>query len=260
LDLVLSVTTFYFSPHDFADPLPGHIYMIFVYGFAEVPVSFSEISRRDGKLVLGHTVRAVGSVTRALVNTAKPGVSIGVRGPYGNGWPVKESAGRDVLIIAGGIGLAQLRPVIKHVESRREDYGKLVILYGARTPEDMLFKYELSRYESIPNTTVKLSVDKPQPEWRGHVGFVTDLIDHVELDPKNTVAFVCGPEIMMKVAAKKLLAKGLRKDSIYLSLERRMRCGTGICGTCQLGHFFVCKDGPVFSYEAVEDYLRVEGL
>jgi len=260
VDEAPSVKTIYISIPYSAEPLPGQFNMIYVKGYGEVPVSLSEISRRGGRLVLGHTVRAAGSVTRALINTAKPGVSIGVRGPYGKGWPVKESMGRDVVVVAGGIGLAPLRPVIKHVESRREDYGKLVILYGARTPEDMLFKYELDKYKSMPNTTVKLSIDKPHPEWREYVGFVTDLIDHVELDPKNTVAFVCGPEIMMKVAAKKLLAKGLRKDSIYLSLERRMRCGTGICGTCQLGHFFVCRDGPVFSYEAVEDYLRVEGL
>jgi len=260
VDEAPGVKTIYVSPPNFAEPAPGQFNMIYIKGFGEVPVSLSDISLRGSKLVLGHTVRTVGSVTRALLNAAKVGAVIGIRGPYGNGWPLKSSAGKDLLIVAGGIGLAPLRPVIKYVESRRNEFGRLILLYGARTPEDMLYKYELEKYRSIPNSVVKYSIDKPYPGWREYVGFVTDLIDHVDIDPRNTVAFVCGPEIMMKVAARKLVAKGLRKEDIYLSLERRMRCGIGICGTCQLGHLFICRDGPVFSYDVVEEYMQVEGL
>lgn len=260
IDEAPNIKTFYVSLTDFTEPIPGQFNMIYIKGFGEVPISVSEISRKGNKLIIGHTIRAIGSVTQAFFNIAKIGTYIGIRGPYGNGWPLKNSTGRDIMIIAGGIGLAPLRPVIKYVENHRNEYGKLIILYGARTPLDMIFKYELDKYRLIPDTIVKLSIDKPYPGWREYVGFVTDLINMVDIDSKNVDAYVCGPEIMMMVATKKLISKGLRKDSIYLSLERRMRCGVGICGTCQLGHLFVCKDGPVFNYSMIEDYLKVEGL
>jgi NAD(P)H-flavin reductase len=188
------------------------------------------------------------------------GTFIGVRGPYGNGWPLKEAEGKDIVIIGGGIGMAPLRPIIKYIERNREKFGRVNILYGARTPKDLLYKYELDSYNNIPNAKLMLSSDTPAPGWTHHVGFVTDLIDKVDVDTKNSVVYVCGSEVMMRVATRKLLGKGFKKDNVFVSLERRMRCGIGVCGTCQFGHYFVCKDGPVFRYSDIEEYFLVEGI
>ncbi|MEM4827812.1 MAG: FAD/NAD(P)-binding protein [Desulfurococcaceae archaeon] len=240
---------------------PGQFNMIYYWGVGEVPVSISNLPlHREGYTLVEHTVKSVGTVTKAIVGSTKVGSSLGLRGPYGRGWPLREYEGFNLLLVAGGLGLAPLRPVIKYVSTRRDAYGKFYILYGARTPGDLLYKYELDEYSRIPGSKLLLSSDKWVEEWKHHVGFVTDLIDHVDLNPAETVVFVCGPEIMMKVAVTKLLHRGFRKDRVYVSLERRMRCGVGVCGTCQLGHLFVCKNGPVFSYEEVEDYLAVEGM
>jgi len=260
IDEAPNVKTFYISLTDYQEPMPGQYNMIYVRGFGEVPISVSGIYRRGGKLILGHTVRAIGSVTQAFFNKAEVGTYVGIRGPYGNGWPLKESVGRDVMIVAGGIGMAPLRPVVEYIREHRNDYGKFILLYGARTPMDLLYKYELNKYRAIPNSIVRYSIDKPYPGWYEYVGFVTDLINMVDVDPKNTIAYVCGPEIMIKVATRILLNKGFKKDDIYVSLERRMRCGVGLCGTCQLGHLFVCKNGPIFNYSVVEDYLKIDGL
>lgn len=255
-----NVKTIYVRIPHFPKPAPGQFCMLCTR-FGEIPISVSKIERRGESLVLGYTVRAVGTVSRYVVDSVAPGMFIGVKGPFGRGWPIDRVKGTNILVVAGGIGLAPLRPLIEYVMERRDEYGELTILYGARSPRDMLYKTELEEYRSIPNTRVLLSIDRPFNGWKGYVGFVTDLIDRVErLAGENTSVFICGPEVMMRVAVKKLIAKGFRKDSIFLSLERRMRCGYGICGSCQFGHFFVCKDGPVFSYHEIEDYLWVEGI
>ena len=254
------VRTYHIRVGGLAEPEPGQFNVLYVKGFGEVVISVSNYSRVDSDLVVEHTVRAVGAVTSYMHSSIDTGSLVGVRGPYGRGWPLREFEGFDVLIVGGGIGLAPLRPVLKYVARSRDRFGRLVLLYGARRPVDMLYKYEYGEYRAIPNSSVLFSIDMPYVGWDGYVGFVTDLIDRVDLDPRSSVAFVCGPEVMMKVAAAKLVKRGFREDRVFLSLERRCRCGIGICGTCQLGHFFVCRDGPVFSYQEVRDYLAVSGL
>ncbi|MET1159345.1 MAG: FAD/NAD(P)-binding protein [Thermoprotei archaeon] len=246
---------------EYGEAVPGQFNMIFSPGIGEVPISLSNLPRKYAEgVLLEHTLREAGAVTRSICRKASVGLALGIRGPYGRGWPLEECSGSDILIVAGGIGLAPLRPVIKYIEKNRESYGRLNILYGARTPNDMIYKYELSNFSKIPDTKLLLSVDKPYPGWTGYVGFVTELIKYSDVDTRRSCVMVCGPEIMMHVAAKKLIERGFSKDRIFLSLERRMRCGMGICGTCQFGHFFVCKDGPVFDLATIEDYLRVKGV
>lgn len=237
---------------------PGQFNMVYVFGLGEVPISFSGIYDRGD--IFDHTVRFVGAITRAIVRSIKIGSLIGIRGPYGVGWPVKEAEGNDVLVIAGGIGFAPLRPVVKHLIRYRDAYGRVNILYGARNPNEFLYRYEFDMYSSISNSRFMLSIDSPYPGWKHYVGFVTDLIRFADVDAKNSYAFVCGPEVMMRVAVEKLLEKGFKKDRVFLSLERRMRCGVGVCGSCQFGHLFVCKHGPVFRFSDIEDYLAVEGI
>ncbi len=254
------VKTIYVALRDFPEPAPGQFNMVYARGLGEVPISVSDAFRRGDRLVIAHTVRSVGAVTKHLTTFIEVGSQVGIRGPYGRGWPLEGMEGMDVLIVGGGIGLAPLRPIIRYVEARRDSFGRLFILYGARTPHDLIYKHELGKYTEIPNSVVKVSIDKPYEGWTGYVGFVTDLIDRIDLDPSRTTAYVCGPEVMMKVAVRRLASRGLKADKMFLSLERRMRCGMGVCGTCQFGHYFVCKDGPVFSYDELMNYLWVDGI
>jgi len=240
---------------------PGQFNMIYVYGLGEIPVSISSLPLRRGAYTqIDHTIRAIGAVTRAIFLRVGAGSIIGVRGPYGVGWPLIEAEGKDLVIIAGGVGLAPLRPVIQYIEANREKYGRVNILYGAKKPEFLLYKYEYEKYSSIPNSKLLLSSDTPSEGWRHYVGFVTELIKYIDVNVENAVVFLCGPEAMMRSAVKNLITRGFGKSNIYVSMERRMRCGVGLCGTCQFGHFFVCKDGPVFSYSDIEEYFWVEGL
>jgi len=243
-------------PHDFEKPMPGQFNELYVRGAGEIPISISDITEEG---LIAHTIRFVGTVTK-MFTELKEGDKVGVRGPYGNGWPLSELRGKDILIVAGGVGLAPLRPVIREVERNRSLYGKLMILYGARTPRDLLYRYEYSRYERIPDSEVLITVDRGDENWTGHVGVVTTLIPKVDIDPNNTIALVCGPEIMMRFTVKDLMARGLKGNQIYLSLERRMRCGVGLCGHCQVGPLFVCTEGPVFSYETIKRYFWVEQI
>ncbi|MEM2390188.1 MAG: FAD/NAD(P)-binding protein, partial [Ignisphaera sp.] len=230
-------------------------------GLGEVPISLANLPKSVGRsTVVEHTIRNVGAITKAVVYRISIGSIVGIRGPYGRGWPLNEVEGRDILIIGGGIGMAPLRPTIKYIEKSRERFGRINILFGARTPQDMLYKYELDSFKSIPNTKLMLSVDTYSNGWQYYVGFVTDLINYVDTDVDNAVAFLCGPEPMMRIGVKKLLDKGFRKDCLFLSLERRMRCGVGVCGTCQFGQYFICRNGPVFRYSDIEDYIWVEGI
>jgi NAD(P)H-flavin reductase len=181
----------------------------------------------------------------------KPGDALGVRGPYGSPWPVTEEEGHDVVVVAGGIGLAPLRPVLYHLMSQREKYGKIVLLYGARTPEDILYKRELERWRGKFDLEVQVTVDRGSSGWRGNVGVVTPLLSRAPFNPSNTVALLCGPEIMMRFAVIELQKRGVPADRMYLSMERNMKCALGYCGHCQYGPMFVCKDGPVFRFDRI---------
>ena len=235
--------------HSFA---PGQFSMLWVFGVGELPISVSGDPGERQELV--YTVRSVGRATHALVSR-KLGEPLGVRGPFGSSWPLERSKARDVLVVAGGIGLAPLRPVIYHVLRHRQSYGKLVVLYGARTPRDVLYRKELAGWAREADTHVLTTVDSGGLNWRGHVGVVTTLFRFTRLEPRRTVAMVCGPEIMMRFAIRELTARGFDDSDIYLSLERNMKCAVGSCGHCQYGPYYVCKDGPVFSYERVRQWL-----
>ncbi len=231
---------------------PGQFNMLYVFGAGEVPISISGDPATPSSLV--HTTRTVGAVTRAMRRVGR-GQILGVRGPFGTGWPVEEAEGSDVLIIAGGIGLAPLRPAVYRILAAREKYGKVALVYGTRTPADIPFRRELERWRSRFDLDVYVTVDRASGGWKGNVGVITTLIPKVQFDPTQAIAMVCGPEIMMRFTALELERRGMKASEIFLSLERNMKCGIGFCGHCQFGPTFVCKDGPVFPYSAVRDLL-----
>jgi NAD(P)H-flavin reductase len=232
---------------------PGQFSMLWVFGVGELPISISGNPAEHNQLV--YTVRSVGQATNALVSQA-PGADVGVRGPFGTGWPVDAARGRDVIVVAGGIGLAPLRPVIYEVLHHHEDYGRLVVLYGARSPRDLLYRTELASWAKQRDTQVLVTVDYGGLSWRGHVGVVTTLFKYARLKPSQSVAMVCGPEIMMRFVARELISHGLSRNDVYLSMERNMKCAVGFCGHCQYGPHFICKDGPVFTYEQMKPLLE----
>jgi NAD(P)H-flavin reductase len=236
---------------------PGQFAMNYVFGVGEVPISISGDPETPGPLV--QTVRAIGTVTKALCSL-RPGQVLGVRGPFGSSWPVAQAKGRDVLIVAGGVGLPPVRGVINHVIAHRAEYGRAMVLYGARTPEEIVFRKEIERWRSRLDVEVDVTVDAATGDWRGRVGVVTTLIPRAGLDPDETLAFVVGPEIMMRFAARELLDEGIPPDRMWLSMERSMKCGVGLCGHCQYGPHLVCRDGPVFPYLELEPYLGVREL
>lgn len=236
---------------------PGQFNMLYVFGVGEVPISISGDPTNPGKLV--HTIRNVGAVTDAL-SKLKKGDQVGVRGPFGSAWPVVEADGHDVVIIAGGIGLAPLRPAIDHVLANREHFGRFVVLYGARSPQDVLYMKQLQQWRGRLDTYVDVTVDHADRSWAGNVGVVTRLIGRADFDPHHTKVMICGPEIMMRFTIKELANMGMSKDDIFVSMERNMKCAIGHCGHCQFGGHFICKDGPVFAYSQIEDLLQVRGL
>lgn len=236
---------------------PGQFNMLYVGGIGEIPISISGDPARPERLV--HTIRAVGAVSHALCS-CKPGDVIGVRGPFGSAWPVEAAEGYDVVVMAGGIGLAPLRPAIYHLLQYRGRYGNLVLLYGARTPQDLLYVRELERWRSRFDFQVEVTVDRAREGWFGHVGVVTGLLPRALFDPEETMAFVCGPEIMMRFAAKALVERGVAAERIFLSMERNMKCAIGLCGHCQFGPHFICKDGPVFAFARVARWLTIREL
>ena len=231
---------------------PGQFSMLWVFGVGELPISISGDPGNQDRLV--YTVRSVGKATHALVSQ-KAGSTVGVRGPFGTGWPVDAARGRDVVVVAGGIGLAPLRPVIYHVLSHRQDYERLVVLYGARSPLDLLYRKELTMWARHRDTQVLVTVDYGGLSWKHHVGVVTTLFKFARLRPARSLAMLCGPEIMMRFVARDLEMLGLNRNQIYLSMERNMKCGIGSCGHCQYGPHFICKDGPVFPYEEVRPLM-----
>jgi anaerobic sulfite reductase subunit B len=237
------------------EPEPGQFTMLYVLGVGEVPISVS--GAPGGPLV--HTVRAVGAVTEAICRAA-PGSVLGVRGPFGNSWPVDEAVGSDVVVVAGGIGLAPLRGAVLEVLRRRGEYGEVALLYGSRTPSELLYRTELQRLRGRFDLQVDVTVDAPAGDWRGKVGVVPKLISSARFDPESAVALVCGPEIMMHFAARALLERGVPASRIHLSMERSMRCGLGHCGHCQLGPTLICRDGPVYTYDRLESLMAVREL
>jgi NAD(P)H-flavin reductase len=238
---------------------PGQFNMLYLFGAGEVAISISGSPAEPKKLV--HTVRGVGAVTAPLVQLRR-GAVLGVRGPFGSAWPTDEvsNTGRDLLLMAGGIGLAPLRPVIHEVLRRRREFGNLIILYGARTPADLLYRKELAQWRMFPGVTVKLIVDRAIGGWRGRVGVITDLLRAVQFDPAETIAMTCGPEVMMRFSYHELLRRGVSADRIYLSMERNMKCAVGFCGHCQFSPFFICKEGPVFRADRIEPLLGIREL
>lgn len=232
----------------------GQFNMLYLFGAGEAPISISGDPSIEGRLV--HTTRAVGSITKAM-KRMKTGGTVGIRGPFGNGWPIAKAEGCDVILIAGGIGIAPLRSALYTLQTNRSRFGKIIVLYGARAPEDILFRKELERWRGRLDLEVNITVDHAARDWRGNVGFVTSLIPKIQFDEQQAVAMICGPEIMMRFAALELMKTGMEPSDIFVSLERNMKCAVGLCGHCQLGPFFVCKDGPVFSYDRVQSWLSI---
>lgn len=230
----------------------GQFNMLYKFGVGESAISISGDPTSTNPLI--HTIRSVGTVTKAM-SKLKAGDTIGVRGPFGSCWPVQEAIGKDVLIIAGGIGLAPLRPVIYQVLAERRKYGKVFLLYGTRTPEDILYRAELEKWRSRFDMEVLVTVDRASSDWHGNVGVVTNLLKKIAIDSDDTVSMVCGPEIMMRFVAMDLIKKDVGLDRIYVSMERNMKCGIGLCGHCQYGPTFICKDGPVYTYDQVIELL-----
>jgi NAD(P)H-flavin reductase len=234
---------------------PGQFMMVYVFGVGEVPISVSGPPGRPGPVVL--TVRAVGAVTEAIC-ASEPGAVIGLRGPFGTTWAISDAGGADVVVVAGGIGLAPLRPVVLHALENRAQFGEVVLLYGARTPQDLLFSSELESWRGP--VALDVTVDAAGTGWAGTVGVVPKLVPGAPFDPAKAVAFVCGPEIMMRFTIEALLGRGVAPERIQISLERNMRCGVGHCGHCQLGPTLICRDGPVYSYETAAQWLEVREL
>ncbi|HKL78700.1 MAG TPA: FAD/NAD(P)-binding protein [Gammaproteobacteria bacterium] len=235
---------------------PGQFNMLFLFGLGEVAISIS--SDPDDPETLAHTVRAVGRLTRRLVTLAR-GDRLGLRGPFGRGWPLDRARGRDVLVVSGGLGCAPVVSVIDYIQARREQFGHLTILQGVKHADDLIWRERYATWDRAPDTEVGLAADVAGPNWPGHQGLVTELFDRLSRPPAGAVSLMCGPEPMMRAAAQDLVTRGADGDDLWLSLERNHHCGNGRCGHCQLGPHFVCRDGPVFAYPQVADWLAVPG-
>lgn len=236
---------------------PGQFTMIYVFGVGEVPISIAGNPHAPHLLV--HTVRAVGAVTNAICGL-EPGDVVGVRGPYGAGWPLAAAPGRDLLIVTGGIGLAPIRPAVIEALNQREQIRSLSLLYGARTPEDLIYKDDLLGWESSRDIEVEVTVDRASSDWWGDVGLVTRLLPRVSFNPLNTTAFVCGPEVMMRVVARELRGRGVPAQNVYVSMERNMKCAVGFCGHCQYGRDLLCRTGPIGSFQHLAARMSVSEI
>jgi NAD(P)H-flavin reductase len=233
---------------------PGQFNMLYLPGYGEAAISISsDVEQRE---TIGHTVRFVGNVTRAI-SRLTIGDEVGLRGPFGTHWPIEQLEGHDIVLAAGGIGLPPLRPVIHHIIRNRAKYGKVIVLYGARTPGDLLYSSQFEEWRKA-DIDVQITVDRADDTWKGQVGVVPLLFYQFRLDHAKTAVMTCGPEIMIRFVIFEALARRIPAEKIYVSLERNMKCGQGFCGHCQLGPFFVCKDGPVFPYSVLEPYFNVE--
>lgn len=236
--------------------VPGQFNMLYLYGIGEVPISIVNEAQHGTELV--HTVRALGRVTRGLAQL-QVGDCIGLRGPYGRGWPIEAARGKDVLVITGGLGCAPVVAVIHHMLRYRNQYGHLTIIQGVRHSDDLIWREHYDSWAAKTDTTVLLVADKAGPGWPGHVGLVTEFLD-MNFNPRRTMAMLCGPELMMRASAEQLTARGLPEEALYLSMERNMQCAVAQCGHCQFGSRFICRDGPVFAYPDVKGLLGVRGF
>lgn len=237
--------------------LPGQFNMVYLPGAGEVPISLS--SDPEERADFAHTIRAVGRVTEGLARL-KRGDEVGLRGPYGRGWPLESSEGRDIIIVTGGLGCAPVMAVIHYVLKRRERFRRLIILQGVKHSHDLIWRAAYERWAQAPDTQVLIAANATEALWPWHVGSPIDLVAQAAFDPARAVAMVCGPEGMMVAAAKALTARGLPEADIHVSLERNMQCALGLCGHCQLGGKFLCKDGPVFAWPEVKSLLERGGL
>jgi sulfite reductase subunit B len=229
---------------------PGQFVEVSLFGVGEAPISISSSpSRSNGTLEM--CVRRVGDLTNAMHGLA-PGAEMGIRGPFGNPFPIAKMKGKDMLFAAGGLGLAPLRSLINEVLDQRGSFGRVIILYGTKQPKEILFKDELLEWAERDDVEFHMTVDRGDEDWRGHVGVITTLFPKVTVNPRNTVAATCGPPIMYRFVLMELLGKGIPETQIYLSLERRMKCGVGKCGHCQINNLYCCQDGPVFRYSDIK--------
>jgi NAD(P)H-flavin reductase len=234
---------------------PGQFSMLYLFGAGEVAISISSDPHDPG--LTGYTIRAAGSVTGPLL-ALKRGSMVGVRGPYGRGWPLAQlKHGGNVVLIAGGIGLAPLRPVIYQLLRESKSTRRVILVYGARTPADLLYQREVGRWRSHTRFEAHVIVDCGDSPWRGRVGIITDLLDSLTFDANDAAAMLCGPEVMMRVCARALLQRGVAESRMYLSIERNMKCAIGTCGHCQFGPVFICKDGPVFELPRIARLLGI---
>ena len=226
---------------------PGQFVEVSVLGVGEAPISIASSPTRDDLFELG--IRSIGNVTRAL-HRLKPGETVGIRGPFGNGFPISELLERDLLFVAGGIGLCPLRSMIQYAVDERAQFGKIILLYGCRQPAEQLFRGELNEWKKRQDIQILESVDHCPVDvaWEGSVGVITTLFPQMEINPGKTTALIVGPPVMYRYVVAECLKKGIAKERILLSLERRMKCGMGFCGHCQINNVYVCLDGPVFSY------------
>jgi NAD(P)H-flavin reductase len=236
---------------------PGQFNMLYVFGAGEAAISISSDPAQPRGLA--HTIHRVGVVTTRLAQL-KRGDMIGVRGPFGSSWPIDVARGKDVCLVAGGIGLAPLRPVMYALLRERTAFERIILLYGARSPLDLLFRVELEEWAKERNVEVLVTVDRGDSSWKGHIGVVTNLFSYLKLDARATLAYVCGPETMMKFTIDELERRGLPESQILLSMERNMKCAVGFCGHCQYGPEFICKDGPVFTLPRVRHLLDKKEL
>jgi sulfhydrogenase subunit gamma (sulfur reductase) len=242
------------SAFDFS---PGQFNMIYLPGVGEVPISI--MSDPEDLHFIGHTIRAVGRVSNGL-SRLRVNDRVGLRGPYGNGWPLRQMEDRDVIVITGGLGCAPVVAVIHYILRRRKNYGKLTIIQGVKKAEELIWREQYAKWSRMPDTQVVVAADQGAPLWPWHVGRVTEFFDQISIWPERTMVVMCGPEGMMHVSADLLVKRGLPEDSIYLSMERNMQCAVGHCGHCQFGGAFVCKDGPVFSWPQVKHLLQHRGF
>jgi NAD(P)H-flavin reductase len=234
---------------------PGQFNMLYSHGVGEAAISVSGDPKKREKLI--HTIRAVGKITNSLTSL-EPGSVVGVRGPYGVAWPMEEMKHHDVVVVGGGLGLAPLRPALYELINNRSQYERVEVMYGARSPKDIVYNDEIQGWRARSDWRFQVTVDAAGREWYGDVGVVTTRIPDARFDPKNAVALVCGPDIMMKFVIQSLQGRGIPDDRIYVSLERNMKCAVGFCGHCQYGPIFVCRDGPVFKYSDIKSFMFVK--
>ncbi len=238
---------------------PGQFNMLYAFGVGEIAISISGDPAEPQRLI--HTTRSVGAVSAALTKLCE-GDMLGVRGPFGSAWPVAAETGRHIVFVAGGLGLAPLRPAIYHVLEHRERYAGMTLVYGARSPDELLYAEEIKTWKSRFDTEIEVTVDHANPAWTGRVGVVTSCLDRAlaGIDPAMVSAFLCGPEIMMRFSVMSLADAGVPPDRVWISMERNMKCAIGFCGHCQFGPDFVCRDGPVFRHDHVAQLLSMKEI